>query len=89
MGAIIFDPENGGTPALSGRRPYGYVGGALGNKPAFDPPLYICKSTRAQQKRHAGNMTRGRTVGAFPQTVSAFSDPLETRWSCMEPRRWN
>jgi hypothetical protein len=47
MGAIFFDPENGGTPALSGRRTHGYVG-ALGNKRAFDPPLYICKSTRAQ-----------------------------------------
>jgi hypothetical protein len=62
------------APASSGRWTHGYVG-ALGNKRAFDPPLNICNPHAPRSIKHDGNMTRGRTVGAFPQTCRRSAIP--------------
>lgn len=79
MGAIFFDSES--TPALSGGWTHGFVG-ALGNKRAFDPLLHICNPHAPREVSiHAGNMTRGKTVGAFPQMCRRSATPPRDRWS--------
>lgn len=52
----------------------------LGNKRAFDPLLTFEIYTRlVEVSNHAGNMTRGKTVGAFPQMCRrSATPPLET-----------
>jgi hypothetical protein len=79
LGEIFFDSES--TPALSGGWTHGFVG-ALGNKRAFDPLLHICNSHAPREVSiHAGNMTRGKTVGAFPQMCRRSATPPRDRWS--------
>jgi len=54
--------------------------GTLGNKRAFDPPLYICNlhapsgNGKYQTRRQHDTWQNERRT----PTVSAFSDPLET-----------
>lgn len=76
---FCFDSES--TPALSGGWTHGFVG-ALGNKRAFDPLLHICNPHAPREVSiHAGNMTRGKTVGAFPQMCRRSATPPRDRWS--------
>ena len=90
MGAIFFDPENGGT-GIERKTAQGYVG-ALCNKRAFDPPLYISNphapSRSPAASKHTGNMTRGRTVGACPQTGQRSATPSR-QVELLGARRWN